>query len=69
MPIIEATILEGNLDREKEQFMKEVTLAAVNSLKAPADAVRVIIREVPRSHMAVAGVPKSEASAPKSKQT
>lgn len=56
MPIVELTLIEGRTHRQKAEAVKAVTQALVDSLGAPAEAVRVIIREVPPEHFAVAGV-------------
>lgn len=61
MPIIEMTLVEGNTQEEREQCMEQVTKAAVETLNAPLEAVRIIMREVPKTHFAVAGKPRSRA--------
>ena len=58
MPIIDITILEGRTHEQKSALITEVTDAAVRTLGAPPQSVRVIIREIQPSHFAVAGVPK-----------
>ncbi len=58
MPIIDITILEGRTHEQKSALITEVTGAAVRTLGAPPQSVRVIIREIQPSHFAVAGVPK-----------
>ena len=58
MPIVEVTLVEGRSKEQKRALVKEVTDAVVSSIGAPIEAVRVIIREIPPEHFAVAGVPK-----------
>ena len=58
MPIIDITLLEGRTDEQKSALITEVTDAAIRTLGAPPQTVRVIIREVEPPHFAVAGVPK-----------
>lgn len=60
MPVIDITLLEGRTPEKKRNLIREVTDATVRALDAPPESVRVIIREVPPTHFAVAGVPKSE---------
>ena len=59
MPIIDITIVEGRSYEKKEALMREVTEAAVRTLEAPPETVRVMVREIPKSHFSVAGVPKA----------
>ncbi len=58
MPIIDITIVEGRTHEQKSALITEVTDAAVRTLGAPPQTVRVIIREVEPQHFAVAGIPK-----------
>ena len=60
MPIIEVTILEGRTQEKMATLIRELTDAAVHAIDAPAQSVRVIIREVPAEHFAVAGISKAE---------
>ena len=55
MPIIQAWLLEGRDEATKEAFIASVTDAAVQSLKAPRESVRVIITEMPGAHFGIAG--------------
>lgn len=58
MPIIDVTIIEGRPPERRLALIEGLTRAAVDSLGVPPEAVRVILREVPPQHFAVAGVPK-----------
>jgi len=58
MPICEITLVEGRTSEQKRTLMKEVTDAICRSVNAPPQAVRIILREIPSAHFAVAGEPK-----------
>ena len=62
MPILDITLLEGRDDEKKGKLIRAVTEATVDALDVSPQQVRVILREVPLSHFAVAGVRKSEGS-------
>jgi len=55
MPIIQAFLLEGRSEELKENFIAAVTEAAITSLGAPRESVRVIITEMPATNFGVAG--------------
>lgn len=61
MPIIDVTLVGGSTDEQREKFMEKVTEAAVESFEVPENIVRCIIRDVPKTHYSVAGVPKYKA--------
>lgn len=61
MPIIHVTLIEGRTMEKKAALMKALTDAAVESIGAPIESVRVIINEVPGGHFAAGGVPKGPA--------
>ena len=58
MPICEITMIEGRSREQKRALMREVTDAIVRSVGAPAASVRIILREIPADHFAVAGETK-----------
>lgn len=60
MPIINVTMVSGRTTEAKAGLVRELTQAAERALGAPPAAIRVIIREVPPDHFAVAGVPFSQ---------
>ncbi len=60
MPLVEISLLAGRDDQMKEDIIREVTDAVVRTSGAPPDAVTVIIRDVPRTDWARAGVPYSK---------
>lgn len=55
MPIIQAFLLEGRSEERKADFIAAVTEAAVTSLDAPRESVRVIITEMPATDFGVGG--------------
>lgn len=55
MPIVEVTMIEGRPAQEKAVMVERVTDVMVQTLHAPIETVRIIIREVPAWHFAVAG--------------
>nr|ART36128.1 B169 [uncultured bacterium] len=55
MPIIQAFLLEGRSGEHKANFIASITDAAVTSLGAPRESVRVIITEMPHTDFGVAG--------------
>ncbi|NYZ15582.1 2-hydroxymuconate tautomerase [Azospirillum sp. RWY-5-1] len=63
MPIIDITLVQGRPDDRIERLIAEVTDAAVRSLDAPRETVRVVVREVPPSRFGVAGRSKAAGGA------
>ncbi|MDB5698660.1 MAG: 4-oxalocrotonate tautomerase family enzyme [Alphaproteobacteria bacterium] len=56
MPIIEVTLVEGRTPEKKDALIRALTDAAEQSLGAPRESIRVLLREIPDAHFAVAGV-------------
>ncbi len=56
MPIIEVTLVDGRSPEKKEALIAALTDAVEQSIGAPRESVRVILREIPPAHFAVAGV-------------
>ncbi len=61
MPLIKIDMWEGHDDRDKETLIANVTKTIMVTLKCPAEAVTIIITDVPKKHWGVAGVPASKA--------
>jgi 4-oxalocrotonate tautomerase len=55
MPIIQAFLLEGRSEEKKAAFIAAVTDAAIDSLGAPRESIRVIISEMPATDYGIAG--------------
>jgi 4-oxalocrotonate tautomerase len=58
MPLVEVTLIEGRTKDQKRALLVSLTDAVEQSIGAPRDTIRVILREVPAAHWAVGGVPK-----------
>ena len=55
MPIVHVEILEGRNVDQKRKMAEEVTEAISRNLECPKDAVSIIIRELPKEHLARGG--------------
>lgn len=58
MPIVEVTLLDGRTPAKKVALMRRITDVVVETIDAPRDSVRVILREIPAEHFAAGGEPK-----------
>jgi len=63
MPIITANILVGRDTAKKTAFVRALTQAAVDTLGAPVESVRVIINEMEPEHYGIAGETVAEKNA------
>jgi 4-oxalocrotonate tautomerase len=52
VPLVEVTLVEGRDADTLRSLIHALHKAVVGSVKAPAESVRVIVREVPASHWA-----------------
>lgn len=59
MPLIQVTMIEGRTADAKAALLQALTQAAVDTVGAPRESIRVILQEVPAAHWAVGGVAKS----------
>lgn len=64
MPIIDVTLVEGRSPDRLRALVSALTDAASDSLEAPRESVRVVLREVPATHFAAGGVTVAERRAP-----
>lgn len=55
MSIVQIELLAGRTVDQKRQLVKKVTDAIVESVNCPPDAVRIILRDMPKEHFAIAG--------------
>jgi 4-oxalocrotonate tautomerase len=60
MPFIDVTLAEGRTPRQLRALISALTEAVVTSVGAPQDSVRVVIREVPKTHWAAGDVTIAE---------
>lgn len=56
MPLVEITMKEGRPNDKKAALIKNVTDTVEQTLDAPRQSIRVILREVPGHHWGIAGV-------------
>ncbi|BBP77613.1 4-oxalocrotonate tautomerase [Pseudomonas gingeri NCPPB 3146 = LMG 5327] len=55
MPIMQVFLIEGRDEEQKARLIAALTEAAVESIQAPRESVRVIITEMPRTDFGIAG--------------
>jgi 4-oxalocrotonate tautomerase len=60
MPIIHVNMFEGRTVDQKRKMVVAMTEAVVKSLDVKPEAVRIIMHDIPRHNIAVAGVLASE---------
>lgn len=53
MPIVEVSLASGRSPEQIRSLISHLTAAVVESIGAPLEAVRVLVREVPPDHWAV----------------
>ncbi|AUG76141.1 hypothetical protein CFP65_1238 [Kitasatospora sp. MMS16-BH015] len=63
MPLVEITLVEGRPPHLLRGLIHELHIAVVRALAAPAEAVRVVVREVPPSLWAAGDVTIAEREA------
>lgn len=56
MPIIEVKLFKGRTLDEKRKLVADITHAVVKSLDVPPDAVRIMLQDMSKEDLAVAGV-------------
>jgi len=52
MPLVEVTLVEGRTPEQLRTLISRLTTAVVDSVGAPKENVRVVLREVPATHWA-----------------
>ncbi|MDH2435941.1 2-hydroxymuconate tautomerase family protein [Pokkaliibacter sp. MBI-7] len=55
MPIMQVHLIEGRTEEQKAKLIAALTHAAVESIGAPIESVRVIIHEIPNTDFGIAG--------------
>jgi 4-oxalocrotonate tautomerase len=60
MPIVQIHLIEGRTPEKKEELIKKVTDAIVETLQIPKDRVRIVILEGPRENLGYGGIPLSK---------
>ncbi len=60
MPIVQVDMLEGRTLEQKREMVKKMTEAIVETANCPAEAVTIIIRDMPPTHLGKAGKLRSD---------
>lgn len=60
MPLVEVTMVEGRNPEQVRALISALTRAVVDTVDAPREAVRVVVREVPSTHWAAGDVTIAE---------
>ncbi|MFC4787150.1 tautomerase family protein [Nocardioides sp. MAHUQ-72] len=68
MPLVEVTLAEGRTSQQVRDLIHEVHEAVLRTAGTRSEHVRVIVREVPRSHWATSDVTLSEMDAVRATQ-
>lgn len=68
MPLIEVTLVEGRKPEQLRALISALTRAAHDTVEAPVENIRVVIREVPPTHWAAGDVTINERRAAKPTQ-
>ena len=55
-------MIAGRTPEKKEQLIKKVTEAIVETLQVPADRVHIILHDIPKENIGDSGVPLSKKS-------
>ncbi len=63
MPLVEITLAEGRAPEQLRSLMSAVTEAVHASVGAPVDSIRVVLREIPKTHWAAGGITLAEREA------
>ena len=63
MPLVEVTLAAGRSPQQIRDLLAAVHAAVETSLGAPAQSIRVILREVPAEHWSSGGVTLAEKAA------
>ncbi len=60
MPFVQISMIQGRTPEKKEQLIKKVTEAIIETLQVPADRVRIVLHELPKENIGYGGVPLSK---------
>ncbi len=63
MPLVEVTLTEGRDEQQLRSLISALTTATVETISAPIESVRVVIREVPTTRWAAGDVTIAERTA------
>jgi 4-oxalocrotonate tautomerase len=62
MPLIQVSLREGRTPEQLRALISALTTAAIESIGAPKETVRVIVTEIPPTHWAAGDVTLEERS-------
>ena len=68
MPLVEVTLAEGRTADQVRNLMREVHQAVLRTVDTRPEHIRVIVREVPRTHWATGDVTLTEMDAARAGQ-
>lgn len=60
MPLAHIYMMEGRTEEQKKAVIEKVTRALCEAVDAPAQNVRVVIQEVPKTNWGIGGVSAKE---------
>lgn len=60
MPYVTVKFLEGRSDEQKKALVEKVTAAVSETIDAPPERIHVLIEELKKEHLAVAGTRLSD---------
>jgi len=60
MPFVQISLVQGRAPSKKEELMKKVTDAIVETLQISKDQVHIVLNEVPKENIGDGGVPLSK---------
>lgn len=56
MPLAQISMLEGRTEDQKRAVIEKVTQALIEAIGVPAESVRVVIQDVPKTNWGIGGV-------------
>jgi 4-oxalocrotonate tautomerase len=62
MPYVQISLVQGRTPSKKEELIKKVTDAIVETLQIPKDQVHILLNEVPKENIGDGGVPLTKQS-------
>jgi 4-oxalocrotonate tautomerase len=60
MPFVQISLVQGRAPSKKEELIKKVTDAIVETLQISKDQVHIVLNEVPKENIGDGGVPLSK---------
>ncbi|KAA0112542.1 tautomerase family protein [Mycolicibacterium sp. P9-22] len=69
MPLVEVTLAQGRSDDQVRALIHEVHEAVLRTVNTRSEHIRVVVREVPRSHWATGDLTLSEMDAQQNTST